>query len=42
VQHEFDHLQGTLFIDRMSTKVRTEVQKEIDAIQAATKAALKK
>ena len=42
VQHEYDHLQGILFIDRMSARVRAEVQDEIDAIQIATKAALQK
>ena len=40
VQHEYDHLQGILFIDRMSTKVKSEVQLELETLQAATKAAL--
>jgi peptide deformylase len=42
IQHEYDHLQGILFIDRMSTKVRAEVQDEIDTIQIATKAGLQR
>jgi peptide deformylase len=42
IQHEYDHLQGILFIDRMSTKVRAEVQDEIETIQIATKAGLQR
>jgi peptide deformylase len=42
VQHEFDHLQGILFIDRMSAQTKAEVRAEIDALSEATKAALKK
>jgi peptide deformylase len=42
IQHEYDHLQGILFIDRMSAKVKSECQAELDALQAATKAALQK
>jgi peptide deformylase len=42
VQHEYDHLQGILFIDRMSGEDRSGVQAELDALQAATKAALQK
>ena len=41
IQHEYDHLQGILFIDRMSAKVRSELQEELDALQQATKAALR-
>ena len=40
IQHEWDHLQGILFIDRMDAFVRTELKPEIDAIQAETKKAL--
>ncbi|MDR3459395.1 MAG: peptide deformylase [Verrucomicrobiae bacterium] len=42
VQHETDHLNGLLFIDRMEKKVKLELQPELDALQAETKAALKK
>jgi peptide deformylase len=42
IQHEYDHLQGILFIDRMNAKVRAEVQADVDSIQAETKAALQK
>lgn len=35
IQHEFDHLQGTLFIDRMSPEERKELRDEIEAIKAA-------
>lgn len=40
VQHEVDHLNGILFIDRMSTADRRELKPQLDALQAATKAAL--
>ena len=39
IQHEWDHLQGILFIDRMDAFVRTELKPEVDAIQAETKKA---
>jgi peptide deformylase len=42
VQHETDHLHGILFIDRMSTETKKELKPELDALQEATKAALKK
>ena len=42
VQHEFDHLQGILFIDRMSTESKRELKPELDALAAETKAELKK
>lgn len=42
VQHETDHLNGILFIDRMERKTKEEFRDELDALQAATKAALKK
>lgn len=40
VQHEVDHLNGILFIDRMSRKTKEELQPELDDLQAATKAEL--
>lgn len=42
VQHETDHLNGFLFIDRMERKIKEEFRDELDALQAATKAELKK
>ncbi len=42
VQHETDHLNGILFIDRMERKQKDEIRDELDALQAATKAELKK
>ena len=36
IQHEWDHLQGILFIDRMDAIVRAQLKPEIDAIQAET------
>ena len=40
VQHEADHLNGILFIDRMERKTKDEFRDELDALQAATKAEL--
>lgn len=42
VQHEKDHLHGVLFIDRMDKKTKAELQPELDALQAETKAGLQK
>jgi peptide deformylase len=42
VQHERDHLNGILFIDRMERKKKEEFREELDALQAATKAELQK
>jgi peptide deformylase len=42
VQHETDHLNGLLFIDRMDRKIKLELQPELDDLQAQTKAGLKK
>ena len=42
VQHEVDHLNGILFIDRMTADEKAEVRPEIDALQAATKKTLAK
>jgi peptide deformylase len=40
VQHEWDHLHGFLFIDRMEKKVKDELKPDLDALQAETKAEL--
>ena len=40
IQHETDHLNGILFIDRMSKATRDELRPELDQLQAETKAAL--
>jgi peptide deformylase len=42
VQHETDHLNGILFIDRMEKKTKEELRPELDELQAATKAGLQK
>ena len=42
VQHETDHLNVILFIDRMDKKSKAEFQPELDALQAETKAQLRK
>jgi peptide deformylase len=42
IQHETDHLNGILFIDRMSTKAKQALKPELDELQADTKAALQK
>ena len=42
VQHETDHLNGLLFIDRMDKKTKAELQPELDDLQAVTRAAAKK
>ncbi len=42
VQHETDHLNGLLFIDRMDKKTKAELQPELDDLQAATKQTLAK
>lgn len=39
-QHEIDHLNGILFIDRMDSETRAEVKPEVDELQAETKARL--
>jgi peptide deformylase len=38
IQHELDHTQGVLFIDRMPREAKAEMQDEIDALHATTKA----
>ena len=40
VQHEADHLNGILFIDRMDRKSKAEIRDELDMLQAETKALL--
>jgi peptide deformylase len=42
VQHEVDHLNGILFIDRMSATDKRELKPELDELQAATKEELRK
>jgi peptide deformylase len=41
VQHEYDHLHGILFIDRMDKKTKEELRPELELLMAETKAALK-
>ena len=41
IQHENDHLKGILFIDRMSRLDKEELKKQLDQLQAATRACLK-
>jgi peptide deformylase len=40
VQHETDHLNGILFIDRMERNTKEEFRDELEALQATTKAEL--
>lgn len=40
IQHEHDHTRGILFIDRMARSVKSQLQPELDAMHAETKAAL--
>jgi peptide deformylase len=42
VQHEVDHLNGILFIDRMDKETKEQLQAELDVLQAATKEEMKK
>lgn len=42
IQHEVDHLNGILFIDRMDKATKEELRPQLDELQAATKAALRK
>ena len=42
IQHEVDHLNGILFIDRMDKATKAELRPQLDALQAATKAELQK
>ncbi len=42
VQHEVDHLNGILFIDRMDKKTKDELRDELDVLQLSTKEEMKK
>lgn len=42
IQHEVDHLNGVLFIDRMDRKTRAGVDEAVRSLAKATKAAAKK
>jgi peptide deformylase len=42
IQHETDHLNGLLFIDRMDSATKLDLQPQLDELQSATKTALKK
>jgi len=42
IQHEVDHLNGILFIDRMDKATKEELRPQLDTLQAATKAGLQK
>ena len=42
IQHETDHLQGILFIDRMDKETKEQLRPDLEALQAATKAELRK
>ena len=41
IQHEYDHLRGILFIDRMEKEAKEELRPELEALQAATKTPIK-
>jgi peptide deformylase len=41
IQHEYDHLQGILFIDRMDSDTRRRLRPDLEAMQSATRAALR-
>lgn len=40
IQHEVDHLNGVLFIDRMAAKEKAELRSEIDDLHTLTKRSL--
>ncbi len=42
IQHEVDHLNGVLFIERMDKKVRATITEEVKALAKQTKAAAEK
>jgi peptide deformylase len=42
IQHEFDHVEGVLFIDRMDVKYVEEIEPELKKLKRETRAALKK
>ena len=37
IQHEADHLNGILFIDRMTREIKEEIRPELDALWEETK-----
>ncbi len=41
IQHEVDHLNGILFIDRMDSETKQDLKEQLDEMQADTKARLK-
>jgi peptide deformylase len=41
IQHETDHLNGILFIDRMDKMTKEELRPQLEELQAETKAAIK-
>jgi peptide deformylase len=41
IQHELDHLNGILFIDRMSAVTKRELKPELEVLQSETKEALR-
>ena len=40
IQHEYDHLQGILFIDRMTRGAKVELKEELELLQSETKESL--
>lgn len=42
IQHEYDHLQGVLFIDRMEKTVRNKLKGELEGLQYSTQRSLKR
>jgi peptide deformylase len=40
VQHEYDHLQGILFIDRMTRSTKQGLKEELEELQAAARAGI--
>ncbi len=42
IQHENDHLQGVLFIDRMAKPIRSRIDRAVKALAQKTKDAVKK
>lgn len=41
IQHEFDHLNGILFIDRMNSETKKKLKPELEDLQCETKAGLR-
>jgi peptide deformylase len=42
IQHEVDHLNGILFIDRITSTTRGELRSELEELQARTRDELKR